>query len=224
MKSPMAEATLYMYPGACSRVTMTALEEIGMPYQAVTINLGSGAQQSADYLALNRKGKVPTLSINGKVLTENAAILAFLDRLHPEAALLPHSDDLFEAALPLSDLIWCSSTLHPEVRQVRAPAKWTVGDPAGVHADGLKKFAKSCAYIVSRVEANRWWFGDWSIIDTYLYWAYSTAAKGGFPLNEYPALVSHADRVRARPSFQCALTRELAAVQQGKLSIDPNTL
>jgi glutathione S-transferase len=221
----MTKTIIYMYPGACSRVTMAAMEEIGLDYEDRAIDLGGGGQESPDYLALNRKGKVPALSVDGKLLTENAAILAYLDHGHPQAGLLPRSDDPLEAARGLSDIIWCSSTLHPEVRQVRAPQKWTLGDPTDIRADGLKKFAKECRYTSERVGDDGWWYGGaWSIVDVYLYWAYSTAEKGGFPLNDYPRLVAHAERVRARPSFQRALAREVAAVERDKLPLDAASL
>ena len=213
-----------MFPGACSRITMTALEEIGLDYKDHTVNLRADAQHSADYLALNRKGKVPTLAMDGHVLTENAAILAFLDHSHPEAALLPRSDNPLESARGLSDLVWCSSTLHPVVRQIRNPWKLTTSDPEGVQADGLKKFAVECRHISEQV-AEGWWYGrHWSIVDVYLYWAYSTAAKGGFQLDNYPHLLAHAERVRARPSFQRALAREVAAVERENLPIDASSL
>lgn len=225
MKTHVAEMILYMYPGACSRVTMTALEEIGLSYETGIIDLGAGVQNGADYLALNHKGKVPMLSIGGAALTENAAILGFLDSAYPTAKLLPRSNKPLETAVPLSDLIWCSSTLHVEVRQIRNPFKMTAGESAGVRASGLTRFASNCAYISSRLEGERWWYGaDWSILDTYLYWAYSTAAKGGFPLNDFPTLVAHSKRVRERPSFKRMLARELAAVEQGKLNVDPASL
>ncbi len=221
----MKNIILYMYPGACSRVTMVALEEIGLDYEDRPIDLGAGIQLGADYLAINRKGKVPMMEIDGKQMTENASILAFLDRTYPDAKLLPRRDDPIETARGLSDLVWCSSTLHPEVRQIRAPQKWTVGDPAGVQADGMTKFAKECRYIAERVSGQGWWYGrDWSIIDAYLYWAYSTAGKGSFPIGDYPDLVAHAERVRARPSFQRVLAREVAAVERGNMALDPKSL
>ncbi len=221
----MTEMILYIAPGACSRVTMTALEEIGLVYDDRTLDLAAGAQTGDDYLAINRKGKVPALVVDGRLLTENAAILAYLHHAHPEARLLPGDGDELAAAQALSDVIWCASTLHPEVRQVRAPFKWTSGDPAGVKADGLAKLAKECAYMAERVGDDGWWYGDrWSIVDTYVYWAYSTARLGGFALEDYPRLLAHAERVRARPSFQRALARELAAVEREKLPIDPATL
>lgn len=221
----MTKMILYMAPGACSRVTMTALEEIGLDYEDRALDMAAGAQTGPDYLAVNPKGKVPALLVDDELLTENAAILAFLHARHPEAALLPGSIGSIEAARALSDVIWCASTLHPEVRQVRAPFKWTQGDPAGVKADGLIKFGKECDAIARRVGDDRWWYGDrWSIVDTYVYWAYSTARIGGFPLEEYPRLLAHAERVRARPSFARARARELAAVERHGLPIDPAIL
>ena len=221
----MPEIVIYIIPGACSRVTMTAMEEAGVEYRDVAVTSFEGAQGGAEYLAINRKGKVPALSVDGRVLTENAAILTYLDRAHPDAALLPHSDDPLDDARGLSDLIWCSSGLHPEVRQIRNPQRWTTGDTTGVKADGMKKFAKDCDVISNRVSGGRWWYGSgWSIVDTYLYWAYSTAAKGDFALQDYPQLLAHAERVRARPSFQRMLARELACVERENLPIDPASL
>ena len=78
-----SDIVLYMGPGSCSRVTMTALEEIGLSYEDRALNLADGQQQKPEYLALNRKGKVPALVFGGTTMTENAAILSFLDRTYP---------------------------------------------------------------------------------------------------------------------------------------------
>ncbi len=216
---------LYQFPGACSRVTLNALEEIGCPYRLETVNIRAGAQLSPEYLALNPQGKVPAVAFDGRVLTQNAAILYALHERHHAAGLLPVADALPECFQGLSDLIWCSSTLHPIVRQVRMPAKWTTGEPEGVAADGRNKMAKECAGMNERLAMGRWWYGDrWSIIDVYVYWAYSTAAKGGFSLKTYPDLQAHAGRVRERPSFQRALKAETEAVRAAHLDIPLNLL
>ncbi len=217
---------IYMFPGACSRVTMTALEEAGVDYDHRAVDLHSNAQKNPDYLAINRKGKVPALTIDGKLMTENAAILYFLHRRHPDAALLPHSEDPVEDNRGLADLVWCSSSLHPMVRQIRNPQRWSKGETAGIKADGQEKFAAECAVMAERLAAGGWWYGEhWSIVDTYLYWAYSTAAKGDdFPLGQYPALVAHGQRVRARPAFQRVLAKELAVLKSENLALDPASL
>ena len=126
----MSDLIIYMYPGACSRVTMTALEEAGVNYEDRGVDLGGGGQNTPEYVALNRKGKVPLIAFaDGQTLTENAAILIYLNQRYPEAKLLPGSGDPIALARGQSDVIWCASTLHPIVRQIRAPFKWTLEDP-----------------------------------------------------------------------------------------------
>lgn len=211
--------TLYQFPAACSRVTMNALEELGLSFNDICVNIRAAAQQGAEYLAVNPKGKVPALAIDGRVLTENAAILWTLHGLHPDGGLLPSSQDPLQRHEYLSDLTWCSGTMHPIVRQVRMPKKWTTGEFEGVREDGINKLTKECKSFAERVQGGRWWYGDaWSIIDTYIYWGYSTAAKGGFPLETFPALLDHAERVRSRPSFQRVLDRERAALERENIA------
>jgi len=218
----MSDVILFHAPGACSRVTMNALEEIGLRYEDRAINLGAGQQRSPEYLALNPKGKVPALVLGGRTLTENAAILYFLHSRHPEARLLPDAVTTADSNVGLEDLVWCSSTVHPMVRQVRMPVRFTDGEPSGVRAHGLKHLAPVLSQIAGRIAGGRWWYGDdWSILDVYLYWAYSTAASGGLELSAWPELINHAARVRGRPSFERALLREQAAVQSAGIRLPP---
>ena len=80
---------LYHFPAACSRVTMHALTALGLPFVDEMVNLRNSDQSDPEYLALNPKGKVPTLVMDGKVLTENAAILWTLHQLHSDGGLGP---------------------------------------------------------------------------------------------------------------------------------------
>lgn len=214
------DTVLFMYPAACSRVTMCALEEAGITYDAQLVNIGKMKNKEPAYLALNPKGKVPALRIGGRVMTENTAILWFLHEENPQAGLLPHSDDAAETNGYLADVAWCGGTLHPIVRQIRAPAKYTTMDPAGVAADGTLKFAHECEVFEARLSGGRWWYGaSWSIVDVYLYWCYNTVEKSGFPVSNYPALADHAARVRARPCFQRALAKEQAILTEARAEL-----
>lgn len=221
----MSQTVIYAYPGACSRVTMTALEEAGVPYIDRWIDIRSNQQYSPDYIARNRKAKIPALSVDGNTLTENPAILFYLHQRYPEAGLLPRGGDIYDNARGLSDLAWCASMLHPMVRQIRNPKKWTKGDVSGIAEDGLEKLNKEASFVDDALSKSTWWYGEtWSIVDVYIYWVFSTAAKGAFELDDYPGLAAHAERVRARPSFQRALAKEQAAVSDNNLSIDASTL
>jgi glutathione S-transferase len=69
-----------------------------------------------------------------------------------------------------------------------------------------------------RVAGESWWYGDaWSILDVYLAWIFGMAIGGGASAAEYPALLSHQDRVRQRPSFERALKREQTGLEQAAI-------
>jgi hypothetical protein len=85
--------TLYFSPGSSSMATHIALNEIGVPFEAKLTALHENAHRAPGYLAVNPEGKVPTLMIDGRPLTEVAATLWYLARRHPEAGLLPQYGD-----------------------------------------------------------------------------------------------------------------------------------
>lgn len=210
----MPDMTLYFFPGACSRVTMTALEQIGVEYDARLVNLMGGQQKSPEMLAINPNGKVPALQIGDDVLTENAAILYFLHQSYPDANLLP-SAVASEGNAGLQDLVWCSSTLHPATRQIKMPMRYTGGDTAGVKANGIEAMSAILERVSARLATSPWWYGDTrSIFDVYLCWNYTTAESGGLDLAAWPDVIAHKDRVLALPAYQRALAREAKVMEQ----------
>ena len=84
--------TLYHSPGSSSMAVHIALHEIGAPFESRFISLAGKENRAPDYLALNPEGKVPTLLIDGRPLTEVAAILFYLARRFPAAGLWPDGD------------------------------------------------------------------------------------------------------------------------------------
>lgn len=71
------EIVLYTHPLSRGRVARWMLEETGLPYQAVILDYGT-TMKAPDYLAINPMGKVPALRHGEAVVTENAAICAYL--------------------------------------------------------------------------------------------------------------------------------------------------
>ncbi len=209
----MSDIILFASAGACSRVTMTALEQAGLDYRIQWVDILSGQTHSPEYLKINPKGKVPALSWDGRIMTENPALLQFIADRNPDAGVLPASEDSVDRAAYLADLCWCASTLHPTVRQIFRPQKWTTSAPEGVREDGHAKLAKESAAIVERV-GDRWWHGDrWSIVDAYICWAYAVADRGGFSIPDYPVLADYLERAAAWPSYRKARANEGAAAQ-----------
>ena len=75
--------TLYLSPGFSSMAPHIALYEIGVEFETRWISFANREQYSPEYLALNPEGKVPTLLVDGRPLTEVAAILYYLARRFP---------------------------------------------------------------------------------------------------------------------------------------------
>lgn len=203
---------LYYCPRACSFVAMNALEEAGLEYDEQVVDIFKGEQHNPEYRAIHPGGKVPALVADDRIITENASIQLFVHGIAPEARLLPETDDPVVRAQHVSDLVWCSSTVHPFARQVRIPIRYTDGDPSGVKAKGEEYLHGVCRQIDANLEEKTWWYGDqWSIVDVYIFWILATAASSGFPVADYANIAGLMDRAPRRPSFQRAKAKQDAA-------------
>jgi glutathione S-transferase len=83
----MAKLTLYHAAPSRSSIVRWMLEEIGEPYDIHHLSLSKGDNRTPDYLAVNPMGKVPALRHGDAVITEAAAICAYLADEFPRAKL-----------------------------------------------------------------------------------------------------------------------------------------
>lgn len=196
-------------------MTMTALEQVGVPYEDEIVDLAQGRQHSPEFRAVNPRGKVPALIVDGELLGENAAILWWLGRAFPQAGLFPLAEGSWAQAQLLSDLFWLSAGWHPAVRANRMPVRWTTGDSAPVKERGRQLLEAPMQQLDARLRHADWWYGaEWSIVDVYFYWNYTTAEEGDCPLAGLDGIAAHRQRVEAHPAFQRALAREQATVER----------
>ncbi|MEO1568021.1 MAG: glutathione S-transferase family protein [Pseudomonadota bacterium] len=103
----MTDLVFYTNPMSRGRIARWMLEEVGAPYETRYIQYGD-EMQGTTYRAINPLGKVPALAHKGRVVTECAAICAYLADAFPEAGLAPPPDQraayyrwLFFAAGPV---------------------------------------------------------------------------------------------------------------------------
>jgi glutathione S-transferase len=80
--------TFYTNPQSRGRIARWMLEEVGQPYDTVMLGY-DGAMKAEDYRAVNPMGKVPAIVHDGRVVTETAAICAYLADMFPETRLAP---------------------------------------------------------------------------------------------------------------------------------------
>ena len=88
----MTDLTLYTNPMSRGRIARWMLEEVGVPYETVVLDYATSMKGPA-YLALNPMGKVPAIKHGETVVTEAAAICAYLADAFPAAGLAPPADD-----------------------------------------------------------------------------------------------------------------------------------
>ena len=77
------------YLSTCSGKVRLVLEEKGLDYSEIVINLQKGDQFEPEYVKLNPKNVVPTIIHDGKVVRESSVICEYLDDFAPEPSLRP---------------------------------------------------------------------------------------------------------------------------------------
>ncbi len=201
--------TLYFSPGACSLASHIGLEETGAPYEIKPILLAKGQQRTEAYLKINPRGKVPALSVDGKILIENTAILTYLARRFPEKRLMP--TDPAEEARCIAAMCWFSSIVHPSFQRSMRPERFAEGEvaQAAVKETGRKSFWANCQEIDSMFQENDWIMGsEYTLVDPYALVFYGWGVRGGFPMKELSAYTAWQDRMMKRPTVQKSVESE----------------
>jgi glutathione S-transferase len=122
--------TFYTNPMSRGRIVRWMLEEVGEPYETVLLEYGT-TMKAPEYLAINPMGKVPALRHKDCVVTEAAAICAYLADMFPDRGLAPPSGDrkrgpyyrwMFFAAGPLESAVTgkAMGLLAPEDKKAMA--------------------------------------------------------------------------------------------------------
>src|SRR5690606_38076749 len=151
----------------------------------------------------------PALISDGRLLTENVAILDYVARSAPAAGLSP--DDAFDQARMLSLTAWFASTVHITGRMARAPFRFTPDETTyqALKTEGRTRFEANLHKIDALLTDRDWLIGDrMSVADAYALVFYAWGVAGEHPvagLNHYSAL---ARRMAARPGVQRAMARE----------------
>jgi len=185
--------TFYFAPGASSMAPHIALHEVGVPFESRPLSLARRETRSPAFLAINPEGQVPTLLVDGRPLTEVAAILFYLARRFPDAALLPAGDVEAEAQV-VSWMSFIAATVHP------------------ARAKGFDHVRAVYGRVNQRLGPRTWAVGDrYSIADIHLFrlfWRIRAALKPA-PA-EFPSLEAHYARMMARPAVQRTIEIETA--------------
>jgi glutathione S-transferase len=206
--------TLYYSPSACSLAAHIVLREVGAKFNLELVSVRDGATSQAPYLAINPKGRVPPLAIEGesRVLTELPAILVFVARQFPETTLLPAG--LMQEARCLEWITWISVWVH----SVDFGWLWRPGRSSrdGAHHEtltkqGLDVITDALKDIEAQLADGRGWAvpGGYRIADPFVLVLYRWSNRIGMPMSSLcPAWTELSYRIAARSAVVAALNCE----------------
>jgi glutathione S-transferase len=199
--------TFYTHPMSRARIARWMLEETGLPYEEVALDFDT-TMKSPEYLAINPMGKVPAIRHGDTVVTENAAVCAYLADLVPEKRLAPPAGSpergayyrwLFFLAGPVESLMTARQT------GTLAPAR---GAGYGREEDVLRTLEQAVA-------GREYLAGDhFTAADLFMAAFLNYYMMIGV-LEKRPAFQAYADRHAQRPAAIAANARDnaLAAAQ-----------
>ncbi|HUZ66743.1 MAG TPA: glutathione transferase GstA [Beijerinckiaceae bacterium] len=196
---------LYFSPGACSLSPHIALCEAGLTFEAEQVDLkGKKTKSGADFFAINPKGQVPALALDGGgVLTEGTAIVQYVADHSPGSELAPKNGTIERYRLQ-EWLSFISTELHkgfsPLFRATTPDAYKTIG---------RENLAKAFKQVEGRLARREFLLGDhFTVADGYLYVMLRWADRVEIDMTGFANLAEFKKRMEARPKIQQALKAE----------------
>ena len=193
------ELTFYTNPMSRGRIVRWMLEETGAPYQTQILDYAS-TLKGPEYLAINPMGKVPAIKHGDVVVTEAAAICAYLADAFPQANLAPPVGDkrrgtyyrwLFFGAGPIEQAT--------SVRSLGVDIK-----PEQKRMMGFGDMTDTLNAMEGAIAGRDYVLGDtFSAADVYFGSQVNWGLQFG-SIEKRPAFVAYAERLQARPAYQRA--------------------
>lgn len=204
------DTTLYYSPSTAALVVHWLLIELDIPHELRALDFERREQKSPEYLALNPAGVVPTLVLDGQVLTEAAAIVMQLADRHPAAGLAPAPGSAARGDY-YRWMFWCANTLQPAYRAWFYPDEPAgAGNEQAVRTQARAVIEGAWDRVASHLEqAGPYLLGEQlSAADFLLTMLMRWSRNMPRPSDDWPVLREYARRMKDRPAFRETYRRE----------------
>lgn len=196
---------LYYSPGACSLSPHIVLREAGLAFEPVLASTKTHKlQDGSDYYAINPKGYVPLLELDGgERLSEGPVIVQYIADQVPDKGLAPAAGTMARYRLQ-EWLNFITSELHKGFSPLFNPAV-----PEEAKAVFRKKLVERFTWVDGQLAGKNYLMGDaFSVADAYLFTVGSWAPHVGVDITGLANLGAFMARMGARPAVQAALRAE----------------
>ena len=194
---------LYTSTTPNGRKASIALEELGLSYEVVPVNLGLNEQLKPGFLKLNPNHKIPVLDDGGLVVWESGAILLHLGEKYGRGKILPTDEKARIAAIQYA--FFQTGGLGPNLGRLGAELRKPEGERNGQVVELFSTEVKRILGVLDRIldDGRPYLAGDYSIGDIMHYpWLQVMLAMKVPMLTELPRVVQWVERVGARPAVQ----------------------
>lgn len=196
--------TLYFAPGTRATRIAFLLEELGVPWEKVTLDLAQREHKAADYLALNPNGVVPTLKDGDTVIFESVAIALHLADRFAEKGLAPPPDSPLRGRY-LSWMVWSMTTLEPPIGDVYLERMKPAEQQSAAAVDAALARFRSSAQVLEGELTGPFLLGEsLSAADVMVGCVLTFAGMLGM-LDGHPILRDYVARITARPAYRRAM-------------------
>jgi glutathione S-transferase len=161
---------LFFSKNSCAIASIAALEETGLVFDAVGVEMSPDGAGDDAFRRLNPRRQVPVLAIGDCVLRENGAIFQFLDEQCPDAHLLPR--DIYERVRATEWVGYLGGTLHPAFRSLFRPQRFVGLVPEAQQAlriETRNHVAKLLLELDADLSNGDWVLRQRSVLDFYLF-------------------------------------------------------
>ena len=196
---------LFFAPGACSLAPHLILLQLGLPFTAERVSLRTKlTKDGVDYRTINPKGQLPALELDdGKLLTENAAVLQYIADQAPESGLAPAPGSFARYQL-MEWLSYLSTEVHKRFSPMFSP-----GCTDEIREAAWRSLAAPLTYLAGKVDGARYLMGEqFTVADAYLFAILNWIGFAKFTMNDWPTLQAYHARVAALPAAQEAMKHE----------------
>jgi glutathione S-transferase len=188
------ELILFHNPKSRSSGARVVLEALGVPYRIEPIDFGTGQNRTAQFLALNPLGKLPTLVHDGAVVTEQVAIVLYLADRFPDAGLAPALDDPRRGPY-LRWMAFYGACFEPAV--VDQAFKREPLDPS---SSPYRDYDTVIATLVAQLQRGPYLLGE-QLTAADLHWGTALRWTTGFGIvPKHPAIMAYIDRIASHPA------------------------
>lgn len=199
--------TFYYSPMSTASVTQLVLAELGVPHEAIRVDLKKGEAKTPAYLKLNPNAKVPVVVHDGTAIWESAALTMYLGEMFGvDKHLWPASGPQRGEAMKW--VAWTNVSLGDAAQRVERNLVWAPEDQrnAAAAAQGVKDVQALLGVLDGALAGKPYLLGDtYTVADTHVHSFTDWLRHMNTDLSPFQNIAAWSERCGSRPAYKAVM-------------------